>query len=387
MLRFIRNPERGSSLIMLIGIIATLAIMASSLVVLAANVQSNTAHDRSRAKAFNVTEGALNVGMADLAAAWPTAANTGPTFDAAQFRGMFSATQFPNPTSGAFATVKYYDNLNPVDESVNYDRGSPTNPNLPDSKMWLEAQGGTGPSKTRIRVLVELTYFATTLPKGVALYTGANLLSNGGGNNPKIVIDAGQAQGLTASIRVKGTIDDVTVADQSKINEYTGAAAGSIEDVFPPTLLAGLVQTAQAHGRYFSGDNAIANAQASPANGTWSSGGVSGLTVIQPTNPGTLTLKDDYNSVAKPGIIILLGGSNLDFGGGGNYYGVLYTEGTVDKGHGNFVVHGMLVATSTVDMRGTVNVAYNEAALGNLDGRFALNIRSLPNTWRELQPQ
>ena len=52
-----------------------------------------------------------------------------------------------------------------------------------------------------------------------------------------------------------------------------GAAAGTVEDVFPAALRDALVQTAKDHGRYFGGANAVANAEASPAKGTWSAGG------------------------------------------------------------------------------------------------------------------
>ena len=146
----------------------------------------------------------------------------------------------------------------------------------------------------------------------------------------------------------------------------------------------GVGGVAYAHGRYFT---SIAAAENSPADPIWSpGGGLTGLTVIEPPTFTTLTVKDDYNSEAAPGILLLLGGSNLDFGGGGNYWGVMYTDGTVDKGHGNFIVHGMLVAASTVDMRGTVNVNYNDNCIARLSTRWPLSIRLVPDTWRELPP-
>jgi hypothetical protein len=344
--------------------------------------------------------------MANLSGNWPTTAAAGsaiswtaPTplpnaLNETTFRALFAANEFPDPKAGMgpFSVVTYEDNP-PSGTPANYDASGPVG--VPDDRMYVIAQSGVGSSATRIKVLVQLKFFEMGLPRGIALFSGGNLLSNGGGNNPKIVIDPSSPPpaGTQASIRIVGnplgnpnTIDDPTVADQSKYAELTGAAAGTASQIFPPTLIAGLKQMAQQHGRYFSGPNAVSDAENSPAVPGWSDGGCTGLTVIEPSTLTTLTLKDDYNSVAKPGVLLLLGGSNLDFGGGGNYYGVMYTDGTVDKGHGNFVIHGMLVAASTVDMRGTVNISYNDACIVNLNLRFSSNVRIVPNTWRELQP-
>jgi len=400
------HDERGAGIILIIGVIAALAIMGTTLVVLIGNTQHNTYRDRMNVKSSSVAEAALDVGMANLSGNWPTSAAAGTALswtastplpgatNATAFRGMFSPTEFPNPEAGVgvFSLVSYEDNP-PSGTPLNYDASGPLS--VPDEQMYVTAQAGVGPTATRIKVLVEVHYIEFGLPRGIALFSGGNLLSNGGGNNPKIVIDPSSPPppGTQATIRIVGnpvgnpnTIDDPSVADQSKYAELTGTAAGSAEDIFPTVLINSLKETAQAHGRYFSGANAISLAENSLAVPGWSEGGLTGLTVIEPSATTTLTIKGDYNSVAKPGVLLLLGGSNLDFGGGGNYYGALYTQGTVDKGHGNFIIHGMLVATSTVDMRGTVNISYNDACIANLDSRFPSNVRIVPNTWRELQP-
>jgi len=383
------NGQRGSSLVMLIGIIAALAIMAVTLVALTGNVHHNTYADRMEVKADTVTEAALDVGMADLSASWPEAAGAGPILDATSFRSMFTTDQFPDPDAGSFAVYEYFDNppygsgysaANPPDWDMNT-----------DDQMYLVAQAGVGPGAARMQALVRVTFFNADFPRGVAVFTGADLLSNGGGNNPKITVEVAPPTG-TVSCRAVGEIEEdgtghkEAVFDQSTMIGLEGAAAGTVEDVFPSALVAALTQTAKDHGRYFSGANAIADAESSPAKGAWSAGGITGLTVIEPDTPGTLTIRDTLNSVEKPGIVILLGGSNLDFGSGGDYYGVLYTQGTVDKGHGSYTVHGMLVCDSTLDMRGTVDVKYNDDCIANLAKRFHSNVMVVPNTWRELRP-
>ena len=184
------GTQTGSSLIMLIGIIAALAVMGATLVFVTGNVQSNTYNDRMKAKATSVTEAALDVGMYELSAKWPAVLNGGPSWNTAAqtaFRSKFATTQFPNPKTGAFSAVTYFDN---APYTSPYSASSPPNFDMnKDSRMWLIAQSGVGPTAARIQVLVEITYFKAAFPTGVALFSGANLLSNGGGNNPKIVIE------------------------------------------------------------------------------------------------------------------------------------------------------------------------------------------------------
>jgi hypothetical protein len=307
------------------------------------------------------------------------------------FRGMFDGGQFPDPESGgSFAAYAYFDNppyTSPYSASAppDYDANQ-------DNRMYLVSQAQVGRGAARMQALVEITYFKADFPRGVAVFTGANLISNGGGNNPKITVEVAPATG-TVSCRAAGTIEEGAtsknpVYDTSTIIGLEGTSAGSVEEAFPSSILNSLVEAARDNGRYFDGPTAISDAESSPARGSWSDGGLTGLTVIEPdTAASTLSLRGTYNSETEPGVIILLGGSNLDFGGGGDFYGVLYTQGTVEKGHGNFVVHGMLVSDSTLDMRGTVNVQYNDNCIANLSKRFYSNVTMVANTWRELRPE
>ena len=235
------ESQRGSSLIMLIGIIAALAIMATSLVALTGNVHHNTYADRMEVKADTVTEATLDVGMADMSATWPEAAGEGPTLDAAAFRGMFSTGQFPDPASGTFATYSYFDN--PWSDGTYHAPYTAANPPAfdqnADQQMYLVAQAGVGPGAARMQALVRVTFFSAEFPRGVAVFTGANLLSNGGGNNPKIHVEVAPPTG-TVSCRAAGDIEEdgqgnkEAVFDQATMIGLEGAAAGTVEDVFPP---------------------------------------------------------------------------------------------------------------------------------------------------------
>ncbi|NLG65197.1 MAG: hypothetical protein GX537_06280, partial [Actinobacteria bacterium] len=179
--------QQGSGLILIIGVVAALAILGATLVVFTNNYQHNTYQDRIRAKTFNVAEAAIDAGMGALSAKWPTAAGAGPDVSTAAltaFRSQFTPEENPDPVVSAFVNIEYYDNLTPIDKTITWDKGSSTDPNAPDDRMWLVAQVGMGTKAARIQTLVERTYFESGIPRGVALYTGGNLLSNGGGNNP-----------------------------------------------------------------------------------------------------------------------------------------------------------------------------------------------------------
>lgn len=412
------TSQRGSSLILLIGIMAALSTMALSLVVLTGNVSTNTYKQRSRSKAFDVAESTLDRGTQTLSTRWmDTQAkyNTWSTNDKAAFYAALRAdfvpsTEFPNPTTGQFASVQFVDNQDPINYSINYDKGQPNDPaqptddlsSIPDNKMWVIAQGATGTNATRIMALVERQTINMQVPGGVALACGGNLLSNGGGNNPKINIEVPGTHS-NFYVKVGGTIDDPTVSQNPPFTNQANGTGGSIDDVFPPTLIATLKATAIATGRYFTSQAA---AKASPVDPDWSpQGGMSGLCVIELPAGSIVSLSGDLNVNntdvdgngtidldGKPGVLMVLGGTtanpvNLDYAGGGNFYGIVYCAGSVDKGHGNYVIHGMLVCGGTNDMRGTVNVDYNDNCITRLFQRFTLNVKLVENTWREVPPQ
>jgi len=373
--------QRGSSLIVLIGMIAALAILASSLVMLVNNVEHNTYGDRMKATAFNVSEAALDEGMQTLAKSWPTSSTTVVTFNATAFRttAPFNDTQrYPNPTSGQFVDVQFYDNLSPMDPAVRYDSNK-------DDKMYIVAQAGVGPKAARIQALVQRTYFDLMIPRGIALFAGGNLTAGGSGNNPKILVEVPPPLGTVTSVHVGGTIGDPTIA-QSGIAQLQGAGAASAEDVFPQSLIEGLRTMASQNGRLFTSLNA---ALASPADATWSpQGGLSGLCVIEPTSPTNVKIVSNtvLNSEMSPGILLILGGSTLEWGGTADYYGVIYCNAGISTSVGTANIHGMVVTTSFEQMSGTPNIYYNDNCIARLLNRYSLNVKLVPNTWRQLQP-
>jgi hypothetical protein len=364
---------------LIIGVVAALAISAAALVALVGNVQYNSSDTRQHVKSFTVCEAGLDVGMPLLSSQWPATSTSIPTFDAGAFRARFSTSQFPDPPSGPFIAVSWYDNQDPVNTAINWDQNG-------DGVLWMVSQANVGKRSTRVLSLVQRNWFTMSLPRGIPLWAGGNLLSNGQGNNPKIRIEVPPPTGTVTTVHVGGTIEEASVT-QGGISQLTGNQISPLEQVFPQALVDALTSTAQANGRYFT---SLAAAEASPVDAVWSpTGGISGLTVINPAAPTTIKVTGnvDVNTEAMPGVLMILGGSTLEWGGNAQYYGVIYSEGPMNTSHGTADIHGMVITKDTEDMRGTPNILYNDNCIANLDQRFPSMVRRVQNSWREVQPQ
>ena len=378
--------QRGAGLILIIGVVAALAISAAALVGLVVNVQHGTADTRTHVKSFTVAEGGLDAGMALLTSKWPKSSGSTATFDATTFRGQFRPSEFPSPPSGPFINVTWYDNQATIDKRITWDQGGPTSNTTPDGRLWLVSQANVGSRATRLVSLVEIKWLEMSLPRGMPLWAGGDLLSNGLGNNPKIQIEVPPPAGTQTTVQVAGTIWEpgVTVGG---ISQLTGSNVSPLEDVFPQALVDSLRLTAEANGRYFT---SLSMAEASPVDAIWSpTGGLSGLTVIDPP-PGSdvkITGNVVLNSEAVPGILLLLGGSELQWGGTERFYGVIYSKGGMDTSAGTADIHGMVITAGTEGMKGTPNILYNDKCIVNLDLSFPSLVRRVQNTWREVPPQ
>ena len=380
-----RERQSGAGLVLIIGVVAALAVSAAALIMLTANVQGNSSDTRQHVKSFMVTEAGLDAGMALLSSTWPTTSTSVPVFDTAAFRDRFPLSEYADPVTGDFITVEWYDNLDPVSTSIHYDKGSPTNPNQPDGIMWMVAQAGVGKRATRVVSEVERKYMEMSLPRGIPLWAGGDLSSNGQGNNPKIRIEVPPPAGTTTTVQVGGTIDEPSVT-QSGIAQVTGSNISPLDEVFPQALVDALVSTAQANGRYFT---SLGAAEASPVDAVWSpQGGLSGLCVIEPTATTEVKIQGNttLNTEALPGILLVLGGSTLSWGGTAQYYGVIYSEGPMNTSHGTGDIHGMVITNTDEEMKGTPHILYNDNCIANLDQRFPSMVRRVKNTWREVQP-
>lgn len=388
------KQQEGSGLILLIGVIAALATMAIALVSLTANVQSNAAKQRSKDKSFGVAEAGLDGMMYVLSNNWPTAAGLAPdatpsptgtpawTAQANVLRtqGTFAnMAEFPNPESGhgAFVNAVAYDNSDTNGDHVINSSDAHWDANG-DQLMYVQAQGATGSQTTRLVALVQRTFVPTTFPRGVALFTGANLASNGG-DKDKIKVEDGGGQTVVGYVsNPAGLNPAIFSADVAPRTPPNVPALGTI---WPPSLTQQIIDMAQAMGRYHD----------FTASGIPNNFDFSGVCVIKVADGTSMKLANgntQINSLADPGILVILGGPNVSVNAGGgtvDFWGVMYTEGRVGDG-GTPAIHGMLVSTSTVTVQGTADVYYNDSAIVKLANKWTLAVQQVSNTWREIQP-
>ena len=390
-----RRGDGGSALILIIGVIAALAIMAASVVVLTANVQSNTAHERTRTKAFDVSEGALDVGMNTLAVGWPGPTATAPTWNATAFRsiGQFAnAAEYPDPKAGlgAFSGVQFYDD----DASGGgYTASSPHVDANDNDMMWVVARGATGSQQASVQAKVMRNPVNTSFPHGIAVYVGGTLANNAPGQTKKSMVhieDQGSASSVNGYATAFGGQSDPQIFDTGITPHVVTPPVGDaivppIDSLIPSTLLDQITALAQT----LPGGSISGTRYYDVTAGDTIPDDKSGICVIKVANGQPVSLGNDtINSLASPGILLVLGGNavTIDMSGNGEFWGIIYTSGICDTAHGTPSVHGMMVCASDLTMKGTPDIYYNDSVITNLSNRWTLTVSLVPNTWREIKP-
>jgi len=115
------TSQRGAALILLLGITATLAILASTLVFVLMNQQRATASDRSSKRSLYAAEAALDSAVA-FAKVEKLMSTTAEWLTPADLAAYF-AEKFPH---SATVTYRVYDNLATVNYDIKWDQGGPS---------------------------------------------------------------------------------------------------------------------------------------------------------------------------------------------------------------------------------------------------------------------
>ena len=333
--------QGGSALILVIGVVAALAMLATTLVMVTVNVQGGTAADRTKTKSFNVAEAGLDAAIYTLGTAWPgDAASPSLGVDTAAFRIDFSTSEYPQPANGEFLIVDVYDNLSPLDTSVHWDSNA-------DQMMWIESQAGVGNESSRIRTQVQMqTIGITTLAPGVAVYSGGDGLTSGSGD---ITSPLDAATGLpTGAVYIKGAFDENGSGDLSTINLYVGADGDEIpplEMFMPAAVVQSLITASQ-----------VAQPTATPANthsGQWH------------PDEGTYT-----NPIVVNG--------DLHITGSGDYvFGSVYVTGDVDISCSGDISFGALYVGGDLDFSGSSDLAWGPVYVdGDIDMSGSRNLNT-----------
>ena len=173
-------------MIMMLGIAATLAVLAAAVVMVTANTQASTAAVRTQTSALNYAEAGLSSGvLAVRTQAWPA---SGGAFSASRLAAAYNATYPSGPT----LTVQVYDNQNPVNKSVTWDRGSPTSASTPDGQLWVQAAVTVNGQTAVVRQAVgQVNASGTFQVPQAAIYTDGSVNFTGGGGNVFAVTASG----------------------------------------------------------------------------------------------------------------------------------------------------------------------------------------------------
>ena len=407
--------QHGATLLIIIGIAAALAVMTATLVVVVGNMQANTADSRTREKAATVGEAAMDAQMYALALNWPKVAapNPVPNLDTARLRLQFPANEFPNST-GDFVGAVYYDDSDtsgptgiPDNKVDVYDAHWDANGNR---RMYVEAQGKVNGRATRFQALVERTFVNTTFPRGIVVYDGGGMDSNGGGNNPKITVyNDGGLPVVTGY--VNGVIPAPEVFDGNDI-DVVSPTIPTLSSLLPDSLIQQVIAMAKAVPGSSNAENQYYDCTSANPNGPDSvpgNAGMQGVCVIRVNDGTTVNLAGGINmaegphavpaATDQPGILFVLGpesdppGTNLGNGirinmaNNDRFYGVFLTDGQLNFAHGTPAFFGMTVFKSYMDMRGTADIRYDDSAITRLFDNWTLSVMLVPNTWREIHPR
>src|SRR5680860_744533 len=119
--------QEGSIIIIVMMFMLVFLIIGSALFVLVRSSNGSTELERKDVKAFNVAEAGVDAAMVELRLRWPRfSTDAKVTVDQAEFRSLYSTTEFRDPTSGQFIQAVTYDNTpdNPTvytDKRLDYD--------------------------------------------------------------------------------------------------------------------------------------------------------------------------------------------------------------------------------------------------------------------------
>ncbi len=372
----IRRQE-GFSLILVISVIAVLSTLTVALVVLVSNTMHATATDRMQKKAFNLAEAGMDAGQAALWVSWPTTDTAGPppAVDPDQFRAEFVPSEFPDPRSGDFIDVEFYD-----DDGVVADPGIDKDVQDIDQNgnglMWIVSRAATADRAAKVMALVKKIDYQLQIKNGVAIATSGLLDVRGTGNQAVVGLDP---PATTATI-YDGTYSGNGQSDwESGITKVDGTTATQITtEIFPTEVLQNLIEIARGVGKVYA-------TQAAVPTEAWSTD--PRIIVIE---NGGADAKDfpetDGSTVwseSHPGILIILNGNLDDTGQKTTIYGIVYLANGIIM-RGNSEIHGMVIALASGELRGTRAVVYNQNVLSNLNRPTTLSVTIVPNTWREV---
>jgi len=365
------QSEGGSTLILVVGVVATLAILSSAMVALAVNVQHNTMTDRMQTTAFTVAEAGVDTMQSVLWRTWPST------------QALRDGLQVPTSVAGGSLTWAVYDDdgLTPpgIRRTYTFDQ------NL-NGVVWIESRGVYGQRAAKVMVCVRQVPTSLNILGNVAIYTQSDMTLNGAGSQPVVAFEGG-ATG--ASVYVRGHLTWNGSTDLATGVVLNPDTTMTIPDIVPDETLLALIRTAEAAGKRYVNQAAVPAAawSSSPRVIVINQGNVDLKAIPNTDTPGSGGTLTTIWSEANPGVLILLNTAGKVYVSGNSVigYGIVYSLGNIDFS-GNPTWHGMVLGSGTSVLSGTRAVVYNPNVIANLNQPIILSVQQVANTWRELKP-
>jgi len=370
---------------MVLGVIATLAILAATLVMLLGNIQFATSKERARTKAFNVAEAGLDLGQQRLDQAWPASESTPMVSlvtsdilalkEAGSEAAFLDGDEYPDLA----VRVEFFDNDDPD-----------------DGQMYVRSVASVGGKTAAVQAMVPKVQLEVDLPPDIVLYTEGRLEIQGTGSQDAVGTDepgdSATAYYDPTNVEITGNPRGSPVDDGN--THSADSRNTSLESVFP--TLNDLITEAGMAGREFATQAAFE--AYSQVIGGVSYSGWAAVTRSQPhivviddgdiTLPDTTPGKDLYPSIwseDEPGILIVPNG-RVWIKGQTTFYGIIFCD-DVFEGGGTPSIHGAVIAMNGARLHGDRALNYNSKVMFNLDRMLIDSVRVVPGTWRELRGQ
>jgi Tfp pilus assembly protein PilX len=413
------TKESGFALIMLIGIIAALAILAATLVMMLDNQQHATAKSRETKTSLYFAEAGLSSAAnavknntSWLTTAYTDSSNTGMN------QGYYASALAGAPT----VTYTVYDNASPVNTAVHYDANG-------DGEVWVEADTKYLGRTTRVRELVSSSTKTSILPKAAA-WTDTDMELDGssniyGVNNDNTPDDSGAP--YVTTVMVGGDFSDNSNTDlaypghtvqslglqvngtvpSSPALSWTKGGVGLLSDYFDEAHQAALMTEAQAaitgKSTLFNSAGTSVSSGATPyttwtqtTSTTWTAPAGTDYVVPSGCNSGNLTIAAasgkvstyNFNKLWVAGSLTISGNTTVNTKGlyvGGNltitgssaasvtdHLGPVYVAGKVlIEGSFNSNTYPLNVTTATVGSVATPTTNPMFAQILSIDGDLA----------------
>jgi Tfp pilus assembly protein PilX len=403
--RHLLASESGNALISALLIMGMLAMFGMALLATVDTQQRESGRERQRESAFQMGEAVLNAQIYRLSSRWP-ASSTGSVTDSVGLpyplacTPASTSTDCPNDTA-LKASITGPDYNTGVDWTTQVRDNSAAEPNFysdsllsspltydanNDGYLWVRATAVVRGKRRTLVALVKAEKTALTFPHHTLL-AGWFTTSNSG--NKVIIDNSGGYPPSEIYVRCSfptGTAPANNCADyqsgKGQISPERVYSDPSMPNAVTPEALDSLRSAAVADGNYYTG---------CPPN---LQGNVPGeIVFIEDAGSSCIfNGNNDYNTLAKPGMVIV-GKGTLTINGDATFYGVIYHANLADSNGGLVVLGGNVSINGSivVDGRGgivagssKVNLVWNPNVFNNINAFGTAGI--VQNTFREITP-